>query len=244
VPPPATGPTPAPLPQVEFPSAEVRAALSAFPAALDAAFDRGAAAGFRFLAAHSWPDGFAADALLACLTPEPTPTYAQLDARRYRQRVEFRPVSLAPGFLYPPTGEYPADSGLTVVLGRLIVTTEERGEDVGAFDDIGRMAVRPDGSVVLFPMCFPFLPGEILAHRVTDGDVGGYTDAEAEGDIRLLFGNSPPSAQAEACERFTARDLAALEYMLMAPDLDGTDARMSPRVIERTLTELCAARVS
>jgi hypothetical protein len=40
----------------------------------------------------------------------------------------------APGFVYPPTGEYPADSGLTVVLGRLIVTTEERGEAVSGRD--------------------------------------------------------------------------------------------------------------
>jgi pyruvate/2-oxoglutarate dehydrogenase complex dihydrolipoamide acyltransferase (E2) component len=109
-------------PSLGWPWVEDLERMAAFPALLDAAFDMGAKEGMRFLAAHSWPDGYTADAMLACRTSEPTPTYAELDADAHRYRVEFRPVSPAPGFQYPPTGEYPADSGLRVYLGRLIVT--------------------------------------------------------------------------------------------------------------------------
>ena len=109
--------------------------------------------------------------------------------------------------------------------------------------DIGRLAVRPDGTVVMFPMCFPFLPGQFLAHRVTDGDVGGYTDAEAEGDIRVIFTGSPSHLQAEVCERHAARDFAALEYMVMPPDIEFTEASIPRSVMDRTLAQLCASRV-
>jgi hypothetical protein len=157
----------------------------------------------------------------------------------------------------PPPGERPpiantnpdldwplaedAELGLRVYLGRLIVVTEEDGLPVDTFDDIGRLAVRPDGSVVMFPMCFPFLPGQALEHRVTDGRIGGYTDAEAEGDIRLIFTSSPPDLQAEVCERLAARDLDALALMIVPPDIEFTDASIPRRVMERTVTELCAA---
>ena len=230
-------------PDLDWPFDDDLDRIEAFPALLDAAFDAGAKEGMRFLAAHSWPDGYTADAMLACRTSEPTPTYAELDADAHRYRVEFRPVSPAPGFQYPPTGEYPADSGLRVYLGRLIVVTEERGTEVDTFDDIGRLAVRPDGTVVMFPTCFPFLPGQFLAHRVTDGDVGGYTDVEAEGDIRVIFTSSPSPLQAEVCERHAARDFAALEYMVMPPDIESTEASIPRPVMDGTLTQLCASRV-
>ena len=230
-------------PDLDWPFDDDLDRIEAFPALLDAAFDAGAKEGMRFLAAHSWPDGYTADAMLACRTSEPTPTYAELDADAHRYRVEFRPVSPAPGFQYPPTGEYPADSGLRVYLGRLIVVTEERGTEVDTFDDIGRLAVRADGTVVMFPTCFPFLPGQFLAHRVTDGDVGGYTDVEAEGDIRVIFTSSPSPLQAEVCERHAARDFAALEYMVMPPDIESTEASIPRPVMDGTLTQLCASRV-
>jgi hypothetical protein len=230
-------------PNLDWPFAEDLERLEAFPALLDAAFDAGAAAGMRFLAEHSWPNGYTADAMLACRTSEPTPTYADLDADGHRYRVEFRPVSPAPGFQYPPTGEYPAELGLRVYLGRLIVVTEEGGEAVHTFDDVGRLAVRADGRVVMFPTCFPFLPGQALEHRVTDGNIGGYTDAEAEGDIRLIFTSSPPGLQAEVCERLAARDIDALLLMIVPPDIEFSEAAISRRVMERTVTDLCRARV-
>jgi len=217
--------------------------MLAFPALLAAAFDAGSAEGLRFFAEHSWPDGYTADALLACRTPEPTPTYAELDASGWRYHVDFTPISPAPGFEYPPTGQYPAQLGLRVYLGRLRVVTEEDGAPVHTFDDIGRLAVRPDGAVVLFPTCFPFLPGQVLEHRVTDGTIGGYTDAEAEGDIRLIFTSSPPQLQAEVCERLAARDFDALEYMIMPFDIEFTEASIPRHVMERTVTELCMARL-
>jgi hypothetical protein len=230
-------------PDLDWPWTEDLARMDAFPALLDAAFEAGTKEGLRFLAAHSWPDGYTADALLACRVPEPTPTYRELDADGWRYRWEFRPVSPAPGFQYPPTGEHPAASGLRVYLGRLIVVTERAGETVHTFDDIGRMAVRGDGTVVMFPTCFEFLPGQILEHRVTDGDVGGYTDAEAEGDIRLIFTNSPSHLQAEVCERLAARDFDALEYMIMPFDIEFTEASIPRRVMDRTLTDLCRSRI-
>ena len=217
--------------------------MAAFTELVDAAFDAGAEAGLRFLAERAWPDGYTADAMLACRTSEPTPTYAELDADGHRYRMEFFPFSPAPGFQYPPTGEYPAEYGLRVYLGRLIVVTEEAGEAVDTFDDIGRMAVRPDGTVVVFPTCFPFLPGQFLEHRVTDGHVGGYTDAEAEGDIRMIFLNSPSHLQAEVCERHAAGDLDALEYMIMPVDIEFTEAFIPRPVMDRTVGELCRSRL-
>jgi hypothetical protein len=235
-------------PELDWQWAEDLARMEAFPALADAAFDAGNAEGMRFLAATSWPDGFTADALLACLTSEPTPTYAELDAIGHRFRFAFDPVSPAPGFIYPPTGEYPAADGLRIYLGRRIVTTEEDGEVVRTSDNIGRMAIRPDGTVVMFPTCFEYLPGELLDHRVTDGDVGGYTDAEAEGDIRVLFSNSPRNAQDAVCAYLDdgvldAADLDDLSYMLMPPDIEFSDASIPPDVLERTVTDLCLARL-
>jgi hypothetical protein len=230
-------------PDLGWPLDEDAERMAAFPALLDAAFEGGAAAGLRFLAEHAWPDGYTADAMLACRTSEPTPTYAELDADGWRYRVDFIPLFPAPGFQYPPTGEYPAELGLRVYLGRLIVVTEEAGAAVDTFDDIGRLAVRADGSVVMFPTCFPFLPGQMLEHRVTDGRIGGYTDAEAEGDIRLIFMSSPAEAQAEVCERLAARDFDALGLMILPPDIEFTEASIPRDVMERTVTELCAARV-
>ncbi len=230
-------------PDLDWPFADDLDRMEAFPALLDGAFDDGAEAGLRVLASRSWPDGYTADAMLACRTAEPTPTYADLDEDGWRLRFEFIPVSPAPGFEYPPTGEYPAELGLRVYLGRLIVITEMGGEAVNTFDDIGRLAVRPDDTVVLFPTCFEFLPGQMLEHRVTDGRVGGYTDAEAEGDIRLIFTNSPSPAQAEVCEQLELRDFEALEYMIMPYDIEFTDAFIPRPVMERTLTELCDSRV-
>ena len=230
-------------PNLDWPWSDDLERMDAFPALVDAAFDAGAKEGLRFLAERAWPDGYSADALLACRTEEPTPTYAELDADGHRYRVEFRPVSPAPGFQYPPTGEYPADFGLRVYLGRLIVITEEAGEPVHTFDDIGRMAVRPDGAVVMFPTCFPFLPGQFLEHRVTDGDVGGYTDAEAEGDIRLIFAGSPKALQDQVCERHAARDLDALALMIVPPDIEFTEASIPRPVMDRTVAELCRARL-
>lgn len=230
-------------PDLDWPWSDDLERMDAFPTLVDAAFDAGAKEGLRFLAERAWPDGYSADALLACRTEEPTPTYAELDADGHRYRVEFRPVSPAPGFQYPPTGEYPADLGLRVYLGRLIVITEEAGEPVHTFDDIGRLAVRPDGAVVMFPTCFPFLPGQFLAHRVTDGDVGGYTDAEAEGDIRRIFTGSPKALQDEVCEQHAARDLDALALMIVPPDIEFTEASIPRPVMDRTVAELCRARL-
>lgn len=249
---PAAGPLP-PIarinPDLDWPWAEDLARMEAFPAEADAAFDAGAKAGYAFLAERAWPDGFTADAMLSCLTSEPTPTYAELDAVGHRFRFEFRPVSPAPGFEYPPTGEFPARYGLRIYLGRRIVTTEEGGEVVRTSDDIGRMALRPDGTAVLFPTCFEYLPGELLDHRVTDGDVGGYTAAEAEGDIRVIFLSSPAHLQDEVCAYLAdgvldAADLDDLAYMIMPPDIEFTDASIPRDVMERTVTELCLARVS
>lgn len=93
-----------------------------------------------------------------------------------------------------------------------------------------------------FPTCFEYLPGEFLHHRVTDGHVGGYTDAEAEGDIRLIFDASPDVAQAQVCERHAAGAIDDLEYMIAPPDLEGTAASIPPDVMLRVVGELCAAR--
>ena len=230
-------------PDLDWPFDDDVDRMLAFPALVDAAFDEGAEAGLRFLAEHSWPDGYSADALLACRTSEPTPTYAELDADGYRYRIDFDPLFHAPGFQYPPTSEYPASFGLRVYLGRLIVVTEESGEAVDTYDDVGRMAVHPDGRVVMFATCFPFLPGQFLEHRVTDGHVGGYTDAEAEGDIRLIFLGSPPNLQAEVCERHAAGDLDALDSMIVPPDIEFTEASIPRHVMDRTVGELCRSRL-
>ncbi len=51
-------------------------------------------------------------------------------------------------------------------------------------------------------------------------DVQGCTDAEAEGDIRLIFTNSPAESQAEVYERLAARDIDALLLMIVMPDIE------------------------
>ncbi len=209
--------------------------------AMNAAVDAGAEAGFAFQAAPSWPDGFTADALLACRVDEPTPTWAELDARGYRVRFTIASPLPAPYFQYPPTGEYPFDSGLRVYVMLYRAETIVDGEVVNMFEDPARAAVRPDGTVTMFPTCFEYLPGEILAHRVTDGDVGGYTDAEAAGDVRLLMTNSPREAQLEVCGLFDAGDLATIAEMVLPPDVEAAGLRIPRAVLEATLPELCAA---
>ncbi len=209
--------------------------------AMNAAFDAGAEAGFAFQAAHSWPDGFTADALLACRVDEPTPTWAELDARGYRVRFTIASPLPAPYFQYPPTGEYPFDSGLRVYVMLYRAETIVDGEVVNMFEDPARAAVRPDGTVTMFPTCFEYLPGEILAHRVTDGDVGGYTDAEAAGDVRFLMTNSPREAQFEVCGLLEAGDLATIAEMVLPPDVEAAGLRIPRAVLEATLPELCAA---
>lgn len=217
--------------------------ILAFPAQLDAAFDEGAEAGLRFLAEHSWPDGFTADTLLACRLPEPTPTYAQLDAEGFRYRFELRGPLPVPGFQYPPTGEYPSELGLRPYLTLLRVRTERTDRETDVSESPTRFAVREDGSVTMFPVCFEYLPGEFLYHRVTDGHVGGYTRAEAEGDIRLIFGASSAELQDEACGRHAAGEVENLQQMILPYDIEGTTASIPGDLMLRVVGELCEARL-
>lgn len=228
---------------LDWPFDEDTERILAFPAQLDAAFDDGAEAGLRFLAEHSWPDGFTADTLLACRLREPTPTYAELDADGFRWRFELLGPLPVPGFEYPPTGEYPADAGLRPYVTMLRVLTSRTDRETDVFETPTRFAVREDGSVTMFPTCFEYLPGEFLHHRVTDGHVGGYTDAEAEGDIRMMFGASPAPLQDEACERHTAGEVENLQLMILPYDIEGTAASIPGDLMMRVVGELCEARL-
>lgn len=234
-------------PEVDWPFTEDLARLDAFHVALDAAFDAGAEAGLTFLAEHSWPEGYTADALLACRHSEPTPTFADLDARGWRYRSGFAVVSPAPGFRYEPTGEYPAESGVRPYLGRLIIHTLTFGSDPYVHDDIGRMIVLPDGRATLLPTCFPFLPGGLLEHRVNDGHVGGYTPEEAVADVRLEFAFSQDERQAELCAMH-AEDgpdvLDTLMVKLLPRDLERAAADVFATVLLDTVAELCADRLA
>jgi hypothetical protein len=233
-----------PYADLGWPLREDEARIAAFPAQLDAAFDAGAQAGFRFLAERAWPDGFTADAMLACRTPEPTPSYRELDAQGFRYRFALGGPVPVPGFVYPPTGEYPSSLGMRTYLVRLTVRIERDGEVDEVFEEFDRIAVRADGTVVTFPTCFEFLPGGILAHRVTDGRVGGYTDAEAEMDVRVIFERSPRSARSAVCEVLAAGDVDTLAQMVVPYGVDGVTTRVPERILTRTLTELCATRFS
>ena len=228
-------------PDLGWPFAADVEAVLAHAAAANAAFDAGVEAGFAFQAAHSWPDGFTADALLACRVDEPTPTWAELDARGYRVRFTIVSPLPAPYFRYPPTGELPFDAGLRVYVVLYRAETIVDGDIVNSFQDPARAAVRPDGTVTMFPTCFEYLPGEILAHRVTDGDVGGYTDAEAAGDVRFIMTNSPREAQLEVCGLLDTGDLATIAEMILPPDVEAAGLRIPRAVLEATLPELCAA---
>jgi hypothetical protein len=230
-------------PELDWPFDDDVARIEAFPAALAAAFDRGAEAGLAFMAQHSWPDGYTADAMLACQLDEPTPTYRELDAQGFRLDFALMGTIPVPGFIYPPTGEYPSASGVRPYLTQLTVTRSRTDRANEVTETLSRVALHPDGRVVLFPMCFEFLPGQFLEHRVTDGHIGGYTDAEAAGDVRVIFGFSPPEAQAEVCGRLAEGDLDALALQIVPPDIEDSGTRIPPRVLEETLTELCAARV-
>jgi hypothetical protein len=233
-----------PYADLGWPLREDEARIAAFPAQLDAAFDAGAQAGFRFLAERAWPDGFTADAMLACRTPEPTPSYRELDAQGFRYRFALGGPVPVPGFVYPPTGEYPSSLGVRTYLVRLTVRIERDGEVDEVFEEFDRIAVRADGTVVTFPTCFEFLPGGNLAHRVTDGRVGGYTDTEAEMDVRVIFERSPLSARSAVCEVLAAGDVDTLAQMVVPYGVDGVTTRVPERILTRTLTELCDARVS
>jgi hypothetical protein len=74
-------------------------------------------------------------------------------------------------------------------------------------------------------------------------DVQGCTDAEAEGDIRRMFTSSPAESQAEVYERLDARDIDALLLMIVIPDIESSETSIARRVLERTVTELCASQV-
>lgn len=230
-------------PDLGWPFDEDTERILAFPAQLDAAFDDGAEAGLRFLAEHSWPDGFTADTLLACRLREPTPTYAELDAEGFRWRFELLGPLPVPGFEYPPTGEYPADAGLRPYITMLRVLTSRTDRETDVFEAPTRFAIREDGSVTMFPTCFEYLPGEYFHHRVTDGHVGGYTDAEAEGDIRMMFGASPAPLQDEACERHAAGEVENLQRMILPYDIEGTEASIPGDLMMRVVGELCEARL-
>jgi hypothetical protein len=207
---------------------------------MNAAFAEGSEAGFTFMAAHSWPDGFTADALLACRLHEPTPTWAELDAIGHGYRFEIGGALPAPYFVYPPTGEYPFDAGLRVYVVLYRAETIVGGEVVNVYEDPSRVAIRPDGTPVMFPTCFEYLPGQFLAHRATDGHVGGYTDAEAAGDVRVIMENSGPAARAEVCALLAAGDLATIAEMVLPPDVEAAGLRIPRAVLAATLPALCA----
>jgi hypothetical protein len=69
------------------------------------------------------------------------------------------------------------------------------------------------------------------------------TDVDADGDVRPIFKSSPSQLQAEACERHAARDVAALEHMIILPDIESTEASIARHVMDRTLRQLCRERV-
>ena len=170
-----------------------------------------------------------------------TPTWAELDARGYRIRFTIASPLPAAFFRYPPTGELPFDSGLRVYVVLYRAETIVEGEVVSTFEDPARVAVRPDGTITMFPTCFPYLPGEFLAHRVTDGDVGGYTDAEAAGDVRLIMTSSPVEDQLEVCELLDDGDLATIAEMVLPYDIEEAGLRIPARILEEVLGEVCAA---
>ena len=241
VPPRASHPFDGTHPDLDWPFADDIELAIGLAERMTAAFDAGNEAGFAFMAAHSWPDGFTADTLLACRIDEPTPTWAELDAQDHHYRFEIRGPIPVPGFQYPPTGEYPAESGLRPYLTYFVVERYADGEVIDAHDYPARVAIRPDGTAAMFPTCFEYLPGEFLAHRVTDGDVGGYTDAEAAGDVRLIMTSSPVADQLEVCGLLDDGDLATIAEMVLPYDIEAAGLRIPAHVLEEVLGELCAA---
>ena len=179
-------------PDLDWPFAADIEVVLAHADAMNAAFAAGNEAGFAYMAATSWPDGFTADALLACRLREPTPTWAELDAMDHTYRFEIRGPIPVPGFQYPPTGEYPSASGLRPYLVYFVAERRVGDEVVNLFEDASRVAIRPDGTAVMFPTCFEFLPGEFLAHRVTDGHDDDGAARETRGAVVLSVGRRLP----------------------------------------------------
>jgi hypothetical protein len=218
--------------------------IQALPAQLDAAFDRGAKEGFRFLAEHSWPDTLTGDAMLACRAGEPTPSYSELDAENFRIRFAFKGLIPTPGFVYPPTGQVVSELGLrpymTPFTATFVYGDEEAAHEP---DSIARVAVRADGRVVMFPQCFDYLPGEALAHRgAADGDVGGYTAAEAEGDATLMFEFFTPELRTQLCDLFRRNGAAAIVELLTPPDVFGVTVPAD--VADRVATRGCRSQLN
>lgn len=168
------------------------------------AFDEGSRAGLTALAEASWPPGITADLLLACRFSEPTASYGELDERDFSVWIRMWDAVPAPRWRYPPTGESLAPYGLRVYRVQMQETVNstlpEESLGSGVFE--AHAAVDGDGKVWVFAACDEYLPGGDYAHRVTDGEVGGYTDEEQWGDLLLGFRNLGPLGQQDFCDDY------------------------------------------
>jgi hypothetical protein len=220
---PASEPDPAPAPAAEprppteidlaagWPIARDRALIEEASEDWRLAFEDGSRAGFTAMAEASWPPGLTADAILACKFSEPTPSYAELDDRGFTLWLRTVEPQPDPRWRYPPTGEPLSSYGLRVyrVIAQEVVTSSEEDENRSSEPFPAHVAVGFDGVVVQFPQCFEYLPGGEYAHRVTDGEVGGYTDDEQWGDLLLGFRNLGPIGQQDFCDEYRERGAKA-----------------------------------
>lgn len=168
------------------------------------AFEEGSRAGLTALGEASWPPGVTADVLLACRFSEPTPSFAELDARRFTIEIRMLDPRPRPRWRYPPTGESLAQYGLRVyrVMMQEVATSDAPEEDRSGEWFEAHAAVDGDGKVWMFAACDDYLPGGEYAHRVTDGEVGGYTDEEQWGDLLLGFRSLGPLGRQDFCDDY------------------------------------------
>jgi hypothetical protein len=133
--------------------------IAAHAAATDLAWSRGAAEAYAFLAEHSWPRDYTAEALLRCRTADAPTTFAALDADGFAVRASFDDPVPAPDWRFPPTDELLRDVGLRVYRVARTETVLERDSAPEVRTGTGHVAVDDEGRVLTFPTCTAYLPG-------------------------------------------------------------------------------------
>jgi hypothetical protein len=153
--------------------------LAAHTLANDAAWDEGIAAATSFLAAHSWPQGYTAEAIQRCRLGEPVPDLASVDATGRRIAVTFTDAVPAPDWRFPPTDERPTDAGLRVYRVTRTETISELDREPEVRTFTAHVGIDDGDRVLSFPACTAYLPaGRPEVARELDrafGDLGPFT---------------------------------------------------------------------
>jgi hypothetical protein len=176
--------------------------ISRHEIAVDIASVVGTRALYDLIAEHSWPDGYTAETLVRCAFDDPAPTFEQLEDAGITFGLRFSDLEPRPDWRFPPTDERLADLGLRVYRSTRVELYRIDREVAWQRTVTAHVAVDPEGRVLSFPICTPFLPG---AERHLP-PVGGSFVGRPEVRLRLAHSlwDLTPMESMEACDMFRA----------------------------------------